>query len=65
MDWRKNKLHIGEAEYEYWGDCIACGKRLFVCISDPVTADDKLEGRVPTFYADRAIRCKECANDRL
>ena len=65
MDWRKKKLHIGEAKYEYCGDCIGCDKRLFVCVSEPVRADDALEGRVPTFYADRTMRCKECASDRL
>ena len=65
MDWRKNKLVIGDAEYEYCGDCIGCGKRLFVCLSHPIRADDSLEGRVCTFYADGTKMCKECANVRL
>ena len=65
MDWRKKILKIGEAEYKYCGDCIACGKRLFVCRSDPITADDSIGDRLSTFYADGTMRCKDCADDRL
>lgn len=65
MDWRKKILEIGEARYEYCGDCADCGKRLFACISNPARADDSLEGRVCTFYADGAMRCKGCADGRL
>lgn len=63
MDWRKKILEIGEAKYEYCGDCIGCGKRLFVCRSHPVRADDSMGGRVATFYADGTMKCEECAND--
>jgi len=65
MDWRKKYLDIGDAAYEYCGDCIECGKRLFKCVSHPTRADDALEGRVATFYADGTMMCKECAGGRL
>ena len=64
MDWRKKKLKAGEAEYDYCGDCIACSKRLFVCVSHPIR-DEKLDSRVATFYADGTKMCRECASDRL
>ena len=65
MDWRKKTLKFGEAEYEYSGNCLECEKRLFVCTSHPIRNDEKLEGRITTFYADGTILCKECASDRL
>jgi len=65
MDWRKKKLKIGEAEYEYCGDCIGCEIRLFKCVSDPIREDEKLGNRLPTFYADSTKMCGECASGRL
>ena len=60
LDWRKKELSAGEATYEYCGDCIGCGKRVFVCKSHPIRADEQLEGRLATFYADGAVRCVDC-----
>jgi len=65
LDWRKKRIEVVDAVYEYCGDCISCKKNLYVCVSHPIRADDALEGRVATFYADGAKRCKECADDRL
>jgi len=58
VDWRANKLEIGEATYEYCGICIDCGKRLYNCTSIKC-ADDALEGRVATFYGNGELRCQE------
>ena len=65
MNFAKNKLEIGEARYEYCGDCIECGKRVFVCKSHPKTADDRMGGRLATFYADGTMACVECSVTRL